>query len=137
MAQTSYFLRINTNNVATTWMTNFWPMQERVPDPKERNAALSFGSFKSKESISEFACSLAEPENNDQCVDISDRKATTYGRTSNKVNMNFCTCCIPPKQSYTQTSLQWNMQVLKCHKIIAILMCDKGESEEVKTMKIR
>lgn len=47
-------------NVATTWITNFCPTQARVPDPKGRNAAFSFGSFSTNELNPQLSSS--EPE---------------------------------------------------------------------------
>jgi len=42
-------------------MMNFCPMQARVPDPKGRNAAFSFGSFSTHELTPVIERSSVEP----------------------------------------------------------------------------
>lgn len=60
--KTSYFLSNDANNAATPWITNFWPTQARMPEPKGRNAALLFGSFKTKEFSPRSVASSAAPQ---------------------------------------------------------------------------
>ncbi len=64
IAQTSYCSSNDANNVTTPWITNFWPTQARVPEPKGRNATLSFGSFKTNLLSPGLTSSSATPDNN-------------------------------------------------------------------------
>lgn len=61
IGRTSYFFSNDANTEATSWMMNFCPMQARVPDPKGRNAAFSFGSFSTHELTPVIERSSVEP----------------------------------------------------------------------------